>query len=196
MDATKLSRRKWSHSNKRFWSWTVDDVKCVFFNGPAADATDAPQPWGLLCNLCGDYFFHFSVSWSTGGMKLTGENRSTRGKNLSQCHFVHQKSHMDWPGIEPGPPRLSHGTACSQLTDKRTLACYVSSTFQSRHSQVLHGQSISEIPLRTATKLRNDFVNIPIHCTDANVFCNSIKVTLEQAMKSQRGSTGTTLLIL
>jgi hypothetical protein len=27
-------------------------------------------------------------------MKLTGENRSTQGKNLSQCHFVHRKSHM------------------------------------------------------------------------------------------------------
>jgi hypothetical protein len=26
-------------------------------------------------------------------------------KNLSQCHFVHQKFHMDWPGCEPGPPR-------------------------------------------------------------------------------------------
>jgi hypothetical protein len=23
---------------------------------------------------------------------------------VSQCHSVHQKSHMDWPGIEPGPP--------------------------------------------------------------------------------------------
>jgi hypothetical protein len=40
-------------------------------------------------------------------------------KSLPQYHFVHQKSHMDRPGREPGPPRwerpatnrLSHGTA-------------------------------------------------------------------------------------
>jgi hypothetical protein len=24
-------------------------------------------------------------------------------KNLSHCHFLHDKSHMDWPGVEPGP---------------------------------------------------------------------------------------------
>jgi hypothetical protein len=42
-------------------------------------------------------------------MKLTGVNRSTGGKNLSQWHFVHQKSHMDWPRIEPGTPRWEAG---------------------------------------------------------------------------------------
>jgi hypothetical protein len=31
------------------------------------------------------------------------------GKNLSQCHFVHRKSHMDWPEIELWPPRWQAG---------------------------------------------------------------------------------------
>jgi hypothetical protein len=41
--------------------------------------------------------------WSIGGMIMTGEKHN-RERNLSQCHFIHQKSHIDWPGIEPWPP--------------------------------------------------------------------------------------------
>ena len=26
-------------------------------------------------------------------------------KNLSECYFVHHKSHMAWPAIEPAPPK-------------------------------------------------------------------------------------------
>jgi hypothetical protein len=42
-------------------------------------------------------------------------NEVDRGKpkyseqNLSQRHFVHHKSHMDLPGIEPGPSRWEAG---------------------------------------------------------------------------------------
>jgi hypothetical protein len=30
-------------------------------------------------------------------------------KNVSQGHFVHQKSHTDWLGREPGTPRWDAG---------------------------------------------------------------------------------------
>jgi hypothetical protein len=30
-------------------------------------------------------------------------------KNLSQCHFVHHKCHMDWPGSGSDPPRWEAG---------------------------------------------------------------------------------------
>jgi hypothetical protein len=57
-------------------------------------------------------------------MKLTEEDRNTRG-NLLQCYFVHHKPHVDWPGMEPGPPRwevcgcLSHVTAWKRKLHQR-----------------------------------------------------------------------------
>ena len=62
------------------------------------------------------------LSWSIGGMILTGKPKYWE-KNLSRFHFVHHKFRMNWPGIEPGPPRpltnrLSHYRfLCSWLDD-------------------------------------------------------------------------------
>jgi hypothetical protein len=39
---------------------------------------------------------------------LAGETEVFR-ENLLQYHFVHQKSHMTWPRLAPGPPRWEAG---------------------------------------------------------------------------------------
>jgi len=44
-------------------------------------------------------------AWSICGIKLTGENRSHRRKNLYRCHFVLHKFNMVWPGSEAVPLR-------------------------------------------------------------------------------------------
>jgi hypothetical protein len=35
-------------------------------------------------------------------LRLAGETE-VLGENLSQSHYVHHKSHMTGPGLEPGP---------------------------------------------------------------------------------------------
>jgi hypothetical protein len=41
--------------------------------------------------------------------EIAGENQ-VLGENLPQCHFAYHKSHMSWPGFEPGPPRWKPAT--------------------------------------------------------------------------------------
>jgi hypothetical protein len=78
------------------------------------------------------FFFIFSKQWSTGGMKLTGENRSTRGKTCPSATLSTTTPTRTNPGSNPGlrggrpaPNRLSHGTAIlSALTKGFSLPAH------------------------------------------------------------------------
>jgi hypothetical protein len=55
--------------------------------------------------------------------RLAGETE-VLGENLPQPYFVHHKSHMTWPGLEPGPPRWDTERVMPQLVSnaKKFLA--------------------------------------------------------------------------
>jgi hypothetical protein len=85
-----------------------------------------PVVFGALLIVINSCVLHFECnkvpSWIEPSSTLQYIDRGkpmNSEKDLSQCHYIHHKPHMDWPGREPGPPRwqagdLSHGTALYQ----------------------------------------------------------------------------------
>jgi hypothetical protein len=72
--------------------------KRIFFfvvKSPAADATDAPKPWGLLCNPIMKISFPIFPCSGAPAEWIWQWKTEVLGKNLSECHFVHQKSHIE-----------------------------------------------------------------------------------------------------
>jgi hypothetical protein len=68
----------------------------MVLKGPAAYATGVPQPYGFLCNPMMKMIIIFVLSlvmehWLN---EIERGKPKYSGKNLSQCHFVHHKSHM------------------------------------------------------------------------------------------------------
>jgi hypothetical protein len=74
-------------------------------------------PWLLLSRTC-ETLWNWAVNGPfihpQDGTRVNMEHRwndtdrekpNNSEKNLSQCHFVYHKSHIDSPGREPGPPR-------------------------------------------------------------------------------------------
>jgi hypothetical protein len=75
------------------------------------------------------FFFHFYKQWSTGGMTLTGETLSTRGKTCPSTTLSTTNPTWSDPGMNPGlrggrPATncLSHDTA--QYTCVNTAHCF------------------------------------------------------------------------
>jgi hypothetical protein len=88
-----------------------DLLQCLsVVKGPAADATEAPQPWGLLCNPVMKMISFFCCPCNGAPVEWNWQGKTVvHGEKPAQFHFVHHKSHMEWPEIDPGPPQWDVG---------------------------------------------------------------------------------------
>ena len=89
-------------------------------SGPlqACNGTDLPLPFFVFaCSIgltvgAGKSSLSIGMSMERRWNVTDVENRrNQKEKNLSRCHVVYRKYHMDWPESEPGPLRFVHHRA-------------------------------------------------------------------------------------
>jgi hypothetical protein len=122
------------------FSVTMQSGKNFFVaNGPAADATDAPQPWGLLCNpviKIISFFFTFTcngapVEWNWQGKTEVLGEKTCPSATLSTTNLTWNYRGMNRGlcGEKPATNRLSYGTALFKAENwEANIACGISTT--------------------------------------------------------------------
>jgi hypothetical protein len=110
---------------------SVDIFRCVyhfsshiifFVKGPAAHATDPPQPWGLLCNpvMKTINFFISPCNGAPVEWKWQGKTEVLRGNirpsTTTSPTWTEPESNSGLRGERPATNRLSHGTTFPRLT--------------------------------------------------------------------------------
>jgi hypothetical protein len=137
----------------------------VCVKGPAADATDASQPWGFLC-----YFFVFPsngapVEWNwQGKTEVLGEkNCPIAALSTTNPTWTDPGSNTGLRGERPANNRLSHGTALPLVFAVWTTA-EVSDKIMYHEFLIHFYQNIMHIALHVPSIRKHDL--------NFNFFCN------------------------
>jgi hypothetical protein len=110
------------YSSWTFWPLKMGPIRCPETSVKNYHSTlrNTPEERKSQSWLVSSSFQVMEHRWN----ETDREKAKCSRKNLSQSHSVRHKCHMDWPGIEPGPPhRLSHGRA---LAAPCSAHCYSS----------------------------------------------------------------------
>jgi hypothetical protein len=90
-------------------AWTADTVTPNIKTRESAHIYSSPWSFSAFARLSFWSEWYEEDKW--GALEYDNDRVKQKywEKNLSQCHFVHHKSHVDWPRIVSGPPKLDAG---------------------------------------------------------------------------------------